>query len=167
MPAKLFSSVRMLARLPRSAARARRRISRALCWTLVWFCLTGVAVADERPTFRVIAHPSVQPSRLEARFVAEVFLKKVTRWSNGASIHPVDLPPNSKTRQAFSQHVIKRSVSAVRSYWQQRIFSGRDIPPPEVDTEPAAVRFVATHVGAIGYVSAETDLSGVKIITIE
>jgi hypothetical protein len=53
-------------------------------------------------------------------------------------------------------------VGAVRSYWQQRIFSGRDVPPPELDSDEAVVAFVARSPGGIGYVSAATKLSGVR-----
>ena len=49
--------------------------------------------------------------------------------------------------------MLKRSVAAVRSYWQQRIFSGRDVPPPEVDTENQVIKYVAGDPGALGYVS--------------
>jgi hypothetical protein len=65
-------------------------------------------------------------------------------------------------RKRFSEAVLKRSVGAVRSYWQQRIFSGRDVPPPEVDSDEAVMAYVARYPGAIGYVSGTTKLVGVK-----
>lgn len=62
--------------------------------------------------------------------------------------------------------MIKRSVEAVRSYWQQRIFSGRDVPPPELDTDEEVVRYVLKHDGAVGYVSAGADIDGLKVISV-
>lgn len=123
--------------------------------------------AQEKPSFYVIAHPSTAATSLPSRFVADAFLKKVTRWENGAAIYPVDLPSTSKTRVAFSDQVLKRSVAAVRSSWQQRIFSGRDVPPPEVDTESQVIKYVAGHPGALGYVSQSTELRGVKLIALQ
>jgi ABC-type phosphate transport system substrate-binding protein len=96
--------------------------------------------------------------------VAEALLKKRVRWDDGAAIHPVDLPSQSSVREKFSHAVLKRSVAAVRSYWQQRIFSGRGVPPPEVASDEAVVRYVATHPGGIGYVSSQVELMGVRVI---
>jgi ABC-type phosphate transport system substrate-binding protein len=112
--------------------------------------------------FRVIVHPNNAAGALERALVADLFLKKVTRWSDGEAAKPVDLRPTSAVRKHFSESVLKRSVGAVRSYWQQRIFSGRDVPPPELEAADAGVAYVARSPGAIGYVSASAKLAGVK-----
>lgn len=150
--------------LPRSIFQVSRRNAMGMLLVLLFI---RVSNAEEKPHFYVIAHPSVTATSLQARFVADAFLKKVTRWESGAAIHPVDLPSTSKTRIAFSEQVLKRSVAAVRSYWQQRIFSGRDVPPPEVETESQVVRYVAGHPGSLGYVSSSTELQGVKLIALQ
>ncbi len=127
---------------------------------------TGLEARDDGPSFLVIAHPQVEQTTLERRVVADMFLKKQTRWDDGSSIQPVDLQSGSTVREKFSQEVLRRSVAAVRSYWQQRIFSGRGVPPPEVRSDEEARRFVATHPGSIGYVSYNAEVKGVKIIKV-
>jgi hypothetical protein len=82
-------------------------------------------------------------------------------------IRPVDLRPQAAARLRFTERVLKRSIGAVRSYWQQRIFSGRDVPPPEVDSDEAVVAFVSKSAGAIGYVSGTAKLQGVRELAIE
>lgn len=125
------------------------------------------AHAGEVPSFRVIVHPN-NPLRVADReLVAEAFLKKTTRWPGGEPIRAVDLRPRDEIRRRFSESVLKRSVGAVRSYWQQRIFSGRDVPPPELDSEASVVAFVAKTAGAIGYVSGGAKLSGVAELGIQ
>jgi ABC-type phosphate transport system substrate-binding protein len=126
------------------------------------------ALANEAaPEFRVVAHPS-NPQRAVARgFLADAFLKKTTRWQGGETIRPVDLRPNLPPRRSFTERVLKRSVSAVRSYWQQRIFSGRDVPPPELESDDEVLAFVAKHPGAVGYVSGSSKLKGVKELSID
>ncbi len=116
--------------------------------------------------FVVIAHVG-SPSRLERAFVADVFLKKKTRWANDTPIRVVDQKASSRVRRAFSEGVLKRSVEAVRSYWQQRIFSGRDVPPAELDSDEAVVKYVNRNAGSIGYVSAGQNLGGVQAVVIE
>ena len=87
-------------------------------------------------------------------------------WSscNGETIRPVDLPPASAIRRRFSSSVLKRSVAAVRSYWQQRIFTGRDVPPPELESDEAVVRYVTKYEGAIGYVAPSAKVGDAKVL---
>jgi hypothetical protein len=72
----------------------------------------------------------------------------------------VDLAPDAAARARFSQEVLSRSVASMRNYWQQRIFSGQGLPPPELRDDEAVVSYVITHPGAIGYVAAGTPLNG-------
>jgi len=54
----------------------------------------------------------------------------------------------------------------VRSYWQQRIFSGRGVPPPEVDSDADVVRFVLKYRGSVGYVSGRAEIGKAKVLTV-
>ena len=118
------------------------------------------------PAYRIITHPSNAVAQVERSFVADAFLKKVTRWNDGQVIRPVDQVSDSPARRRFSEEVIKRSVVAVKSYWQQLIFSGRDVPPPELDSDAAVVQFVLKHPGGLGYVSGTTNLGQAKVIAV-
>jgi ABC-type phosphate transport system substrate-binding protein len=82
------------------------------------------------------------------------------------TIRPVDAKPASSARQRFSKDVLKRSVSSVKSYWQQLIFSGRGTPPPELDSDEAIVSYVLKHPGSIGYVSGSAELKGAKVVDV-
>lgn len=131
----------------------------ACAWLVLWSALPSargashVHALDTSDAFQLVVHPGSRSSVLTRDFVAQAFLKRVTRWPDDSAIHPVDLRPDSPTRRAFSERVLARSVSAVRSYWQQRIFSGRDLPPPELDSDDAVLRYVVNTAGAIGYVA--------------
>jgi ABC-type phosphate transport system substrate-binding protein len=114
----------------------------------------------------VIVNAARPQTSFSRSFVAAVFLKKTTVWDDGATVRPVDLRPDAAVRAAFSDEILQRPVEAVRIYWEQRIFSGRDVPPLELDSEEAVVRYVATHPEAIGYVSSSTRLVGVKAVGI-
>lgn len=125
--------------------------------------LIGSSRADgAEPAFRVVVHASNALRTAPDSWVADLFLKKVTRWPEGETVRAVDQRPTSDVRRAFSEAVLRRSVGAVRSYWQQRIFSGRDVPPPEVDSDDAVLGFVAKYPGAVGYVSGATKFAGVR-----
>jgi hypothetical protein len=139
---------------------------RAALFAAALLGLRRAGASDGRPEFVVIVHPSNPARALTREFVSDAFLKRATRFGGGEPIRPVDLHSNSAVRRVFSQRVLKRSVAAVRSYWQQRIFSGRGVPPPELDSEEAVVRYVMKHEGGLGYVGPNTDLGGVKAVEV-
>jgi hypothetical protein len=116
--------------------------------------------------FVVIVHPANATRSLDRRALSKIFLKETSRWENGEQLYPVDLPRNSSTRSRFSSNVLGRSVAAVHSYWQQRIFSGRGVPPPEVSSDAEVVQYVLKRTGAIGYVASGTDIGKAKAISI-
>lgn len=163
-----MSPISALHRRPRTGSWKMDATRRAFSIVTALVCL-GLPVATaapKGPAFKLVVHPSVSVTSLDRAFVADVFLKKRTRWSDDELIRPVDLRGDSATRKRFSEDVLKRSVAAVRAYWQQRIFSGRDTPPPELHPEAAVVRYVAQYPGAIGYVSPELETDGVRVITL-
>lgn len=125
------------------------------------------AFAEGELGFRIVVHPDNPASKTSRRFLANLFLKETTRWDDGEGARPVDLKPDNATRRRFSETVLNRSVSAVRSYWQQRIFSGRGVPPPELESDQAVLEYVTKHRGAVGYVSPATETKRVKVLRVE
>ncbi len=116
--------------------------------------------------FQIIVNPANPIASVDRRFILDVFLKRVTRWPHDELIRPADLDANSPARRRFSEQVLRRSVAAVKSYWQQLVFSGRDVPPPELDSDWQMVRYVLKYPGAIGYISAGANLDGTKVLTL-
>jgi ABC-type phosphate transport system substrate-binding protein len=127
--------------------------------------------ADPAPSpaqdFAVIVNVSNPISTLSKDEVAKLFLKKTISWSSGQSASPVELPVTAKVRESFAREVLNKSVAQVRSYWQQQIFSGRDVPPPEKPTEDEVLAFVRANPNAIGYVSRTANMGrGVKVVVL-
>jgi len=125
-------------------------------------------LAAQAPEFTVIVNASNPISSLPRDDVAKLFLKKTVIWQSGQAVAPVELPTAAKAREAFARTVLNKSVAQVKSYWQQQIFSGRDVPPPEKQNENDVVAFVRSNPGAIGYVSKGVDIGrGVKPLSVE
>jgi ABC-type phosphate transport system substrate-binding protein len=122
----------------------------------------GAALAG----FQMIVHPSNPATTVDRKFLVDAFLKKVTRWPHEEVIRPADLDVDSPIRRRFSEQVLRRSVASVKTYWQQLVFSGRDVPPPELDNDWQVVRYVLKHPGAIGYISPGASLEGTKVLTV-
>lgn len=123
-------------------------------------------LGQEAPEYRVIVHQdhpadSISPERLE-----DIFLKRTTRWTDGSRTLPVDQPVGALVRDVFSRAVLGRSSRSIAAHWQQQIFSGRGVPPPELADEGAVLGYVASRPGAIGYVSDAAPLQGVKVLEV-
>jgi ABC-type phosphate transport system substrate-binding protein len=129
--------------------------------------LGGGTRATPAPGFRVIVNAANPTVNVERRFLADLFLKKITRWPSGDGARPVDERDESPARQRFSEEVLERSVASVKNYWAQQVFSGRNVPPPELDSDDDVVRFVLKNAGAVGYVSAGTAPGGTKTLTVK
>ena len=117
--------------------------------------------------FKVVVNSSNDVQTASKQQLSRCFLKQTATWINGAPILPVDQAAGSAVREKFSKEIMERDVSAVKSFWQRQIFSGRSVPPPEKASDAEVLAFVAANVGAIGYVSAGANLgSGVKVLTV-
>ena len=138
---------------------------------MAFFVLLGVSAgrigAEDAAAYRVIVHPSNPTTQLTRLRVGEMFLRKQTRWPDGRPVAVVELPTKSTVRQRFTQEMYGKTVMAVSAYWQQMIFSGKGIPPPEKATDAEIVAFVRDTPNGIGYVGAGADVSGVRILVIE
>ncbi|MCH7600655.1 MAG: substrate-binding domain-containing protein [Myxococcales bacterium] len=115
-------------------------------------------------SFSVIVNPVNPIESLSRKQLSDLIMKKVSKWENGQRAQPVDLTAGNPTRGRFSQAILGKSVGAMKAYWQQQIFSGRGVPPPELRSDADVIAFVASRQWAIGYVSQDADTSKVKVI---
>jgi TonB family protein len=128
--------------------------------------LLAAPSAGTESGFKVIVHPSVPESGLSRDELSRFFLKKAATWKDGSPVVPIDQGSQSPVRAEFSEAVHGRSVNAVKSYWQNLIFAGRAVPPPEEGSDEAVMKAVRETPGAVGYVSAAARPMGVKVLAV-
>ena len=148
--------------------RPRFRLKQAIGGLALLLVPTGSgAWGQEAARYAVVVHASNPSTALKRTQVSEIFLKKVRVWKETrAPILPVDQSERSMVRASFSKDVHGRSVAAIRNYWQQMIFSGRGVPPPEAASDKQVVDFVRANPGAIGYVSSEAVPRDLKVLEV-
>jgi hypothetical protein len=117
--------------------------------------------------YRVIVHPSNPVRALSREFLRDVYLKKRTSWWDGESIRPAGLSPRFAARRRFASEVLKKTPAQLRAYWNQQIFSGKGVPPPEFDFHDAVIAYVHRHRGAIAFVPASVDAPGVAVVSVK
>ncbi len=121
--------------------------------------------AEGRGGYKVVANPSISIGSISRDELSRIFLKKASKFHDGHSATPVDLPANSGVRDNFSRDVHGKPTSAVEAYWQQQVFSGKEVPPAE-KSESGALDFVRNNSNGITYVSPGADTDGVKVINV-
>jgi len=118
-------------------------------------------------TIKVIAHPGVPGKSIPKSMLADIFLRRSLKWSDGNSIQPVDQMSSAPARVAFTRVVLGFSALDVQQYWVSQIAKGK-VPPPVKKTEEEVIAFVADTAGAIGYIAEGTAVpTTVRVLPIE
>ena len=128
--------------------------------------LAATSTAAPQPTYRLVASRANPVASLPRAEAARMFLKKVTSWADGRPVAAIDQERNSPVRQAFSRDVHQRDADSIAAHWQTLVFAGRDVPPPIAKSDAEVLAFVRANPGAIGYVSGDVDVEGVKVLTL-
>ena len=100
--------------------------------------IIGIAVGSgqlfgQQSDVEVIVNASNPTTEMPSADVAQLFLKRITTWSNGATVVPVDLPESSPVRERFSDGVHGRPTAAIEAFWQRW-----ERPDTQTLTAPAA-----------------------------
>jgi hypothetical protein len=146
------------------------RLATSVLVVVAMIALCATVFGQQRPpppaAYQIIVNPRNGATVVDRSFLEEAFLKKIAAWPNDEVIRPADLTPDSPVRRAFTHDILNRSVEAVKGYWQQRIFSGRDVPPPEFQHDEEVVEFVLRHEGGVGYVSGTASVGGCHVLVV-
>ncbi len=113
----------------------------------------------------VIVHPS-NSATLSAKNVQRIFLGKEKKFPDGKETIPVNQISDAAPRGTFDSNVLGRSTTQVSAYWSKLVFTGKGIPPKEVDNDSAMIEIVANNPNAIGYIDSSAVNSSVKVIPV-
>ncbi len=122
--------------------------------------------AHAEPTYRVIVNHDNPITSVSKASVSKMLLKTQTSWSNGNRVLPVDQKATSKVRDIVSRAVHGRSAMVIKNWWNQQIFAGKGVPPPELTSDAKVIAYVIANPGAIGYVSTDANVGDVKAVAL-
>ena len=111
----------------------------------------------------VVVHPS-NNSTFNADVIADIFLGKNKRFSNGNKAVPVSTNEKTETKKAFNKKVLKKSTGQLNSYWSKRIFTGKGRPPKALTSDLEVKQQVANNENVIGIVDAKSVDNSVKVV---
>ena len=151
---------------PRPATISRVGRFAVVVGSLVLYAVSAPAQTTQPTRYKVIVNANNPVTSISKSELAAMFLKKADSWATGALVVPVDQTERAPVRQSFSRDVIGKPPAAVKSYWNQLVFSGRSVPPPEKLSDAEVILFVKTTPSAVGYVSAAAQTKGVKVLMV-
>ena len=121
----------------------------------------------EGASFNVVVHRDNPIESITRAKLSAIYMKRTRSWGDGREIVPVDQPASSPVRERFSRSIHGKNVAYVTRYWQRLIFSGRGIPPRQLQNDAAVLELVRNNRDAIGYVERGTPLGdGVKVLSV-
>ena len=139
---------------------------RLLLLSILLLALRPASVIAE-PAYRVIVNPQNPINSVSKSLLSKMLLKTQTTWSNGNRVMPVDQRATGRVRDALSRAVHGRSAMVIKNWWNQQIFAGKGVPPPELATDAKVVAYVIANPGAVGYVSADANVGDVKVVALQ
>jgi ABC-type phosphate transport system substrate-binding protein len=127
--------------------------------------LTGIlsALLAHAENLLIIANAQVPANSISMEELTLVYLIQKTTWSNGVNIVPVNREVSSAAREYFSEQLFNRAPTDISEYWNRLRFTGK-MPPLVQTSDQAVLGFVRSVPGAIGYVDAGTNPTGVKVL---
>src|SRR5689334_20161440 len=114
---------------------------------------------------KIITNNSVQANQISVHELKSVYLREKSSLNDGTHVEPV-LERSGAAHEIFLKQYLKQNSDDLQRYYQSLVFSGKGSMPKAVSTDADVVAYVARTKGAIGYVSAEANTPGVKMLAV-
>ena len=133
-----------------------------ICVLIITGILSGVAYAD----VVIVCNKSVSETSLTKKELRQIFLGKRVKWSDGTNIRFVTLD-NPDIHNEFLKKYLQKDGSQWNIYWKRMIFTGRGMPPKQLDSPDMMNEYISNTTGAIGYIDSKDKAIYVKTIEVK
>ena len=133
---------------------------------IVAMAYTCVASSLPMAEIKIVANPGITISEISHEDLNRIFLMTKTSLPGTSHVEPV-LENEGSVHETFLREYIGRTDAALMTYYRSLVFTGKVSIPKTFSSEAALIEYVAKTKGAIGYVSANANTSGVKTMTVK
>lgn len=113
----------------------------------------------------VIGHPESPVEELSREELRNIYMGRQSYFPNTlVRAVPIDLPLQSALARGFYAEVVRITELKLNRYRARLIFSGKGVIPEKVNDSVSAVELVSNNLGAIAYVTADTDIGANRIL---
>lgn len=130
---------------------------------LAAWMMPALSMADE---VLIIANENVAVSSLGKDDIRQIFLGQKTTWDDGTKIIFV-VQDRTQAGDAFLKTYLQKTAIQYDRFWKIQVFTGKGRAPLSFSSNQELADFVSRTRGAIGYVSATTNVEHVKIIAVQ
>lgn len=128
---------------------------------VVILSLANVAVQAD---VAIICNPSVGAESIGIDRVANIYLGKSGRLSDGTEVTPIEQEEGSDVRAQFHKSVTKKRPAQLKAYRSRLLFTGKGKPPKELFDDEEVKELIAKDPSVIGYIDKENVDGSVKIL---
>jgi TonB family protein len=114
---------------------------------------------------KIIANPSVKADSISTAELKSVFLEESSSLNDGSHVEPV-ISRGGAAHLAFVKDFLGKTDSDLQTYYRTLVFTGKGSMPKTVASDAEIAAYVAKTRGAIGYVSTDANVEGVKTLSI-
>lgn len=111
----------------------------------------------------IIVNPS-NGNAIDLKVTQRIFLGKEKKFDDGTETIAINQAAEAEIRQQFDETVLGRSSSQVSAYWSKLVFTGKGIPPKEVNSDAEVIDLVSKNPSVIGYIDRSSVTDAVKVI---
>jgi hypothetical protein len=115
---------------------------------------------------QIVANASVTATEVTADELKGVFLGQKSKLADGSAVEPV-LSQFGAAHVEFLKDFVGKTDQGLRDHFKSLVFTGKASMPKAFMSDVEILKYVAATKGAIGYVSATADASGVKKLKIK
>lgn len=140
---------------------------------LIVTALTGgifasLAHSQAAAKYKIIVNVANPVTSIGKKELSRIYLKKVAKWNDSLDAVPMDNDASAPVREAFTRDVHNLSLAELKSYWAQRLYSSREVPPLSMSSNQGVADFIAGNKGAVSYVPADfpIDPAKLKVLTV-
>ncbi|WP_440903810.1 hypothetical protein ACMZOO_13245 [Catenovulum sp. SX2] len=96
--------------------------------------------------------------------VVDIYTGRYMAFPNGITAEPVDLPNESSEKANFYYQATGLSLAKINSYWARLKFTGRYLPPIQLETAENALTYVQKNTNAVAYIDEKYVTDNVKVV---
>jgi hypothetical protein len=115
---------------------------------------------------KIIANPGVGASDVSLEDLKGIYLATRTSLGDSGHVEPV-LEKGGQAHESFLKDYLGKTDTALGTYYRSLVFTGKASMPKAFATDAEVVAYVARTKGAIGYVSADANIAGVKTLAVK
>jgi hypothetical protein len=116
------------------------------------------AVSTANAELVVVVNSKSSAATMTPAQIADVYLGK------DSSFVPIDLPESAEQRAHFYDKVMGKTAAQVKTIWTRLVFTGKSVPPKEVNSCAEAVKQVGSNEKGIAYVDTSAVDASVKVV---